>query len=315
MVDISSSDIRRIDPASLMVFLALMRHRKGTLAARDLGLTQPAISHALKRMREVYQDPLFLRRSHGLEPTALARELEPKIRGVVDLLAQTLSPKAEFDPGEVTAELRLGAFDFELATILPALVASLRTRAPGVSIVSYQIPSEQAPNALLDGRIDMVIGYFADSVSGNPSFITTPLYSERYVAVARKSHPLFAGAFSFEAFAKSDHLLVSPSGPKRNMVDHALQLAGLSRTVKTVVPSLFSALTVLGQTDLIASVPARVAIQHADRFGLAYRELPMEGGQFQLHAITHVRDQRSAMHQWMVNEIKAASQVATPDCD
>ncbi|MEM1236387.1 MAG: LysR family transcriptional regulator [Pseudomonadota bacterium] len=304
MVDINSTNIRRIDPASLMVFLSLMRNRKGTMAAEELGLTQPAISHALRRMRDVYEDPLFLRRSHGLEPTALARELEPKIREAMDILAQTLSPEADFDPRDITGELRLGAFDFELATVLPALVSRMRRQAPKVAVYSYQLANEPALEALLEGRIDMVVGYFDDKANQNSSLIREPLYSERYVAVARKGHPLFMAPFTFEAFAEADHLMVSPSGPKRNMVDHALQLAGLSRTVRTVVPSLFSALAVMGQTDLIASLPERVAIQHAERFGLSYRDLPMEGGQFQLHTVTHVRDMNSATHQWMLRQIK-----------
>ncbi|MEM9348775.1 MAG: LysR family transcriptional regulator [Pseudomonadota bacterium] len=307
MVDISTSDIRRIDPTSMMVFLALMRHRKGTMAAEELGLTQPAISHALKRMRGVYKDPLFLRRSHGMEPTALARELEPKIREVVDTLAQTLTPAAAFDPSDVTGELRLGAFDFELATILPALVSRLRRSAPKVSIYGFQLVSEQALEALLNGRIDMAVVYFEHTLGDHPSLICEPIYSEKYVAVARKDNSLFNKPFDLDDFARADHLLVSPSGSKRNMIDHALQLEGLSRTVRTVVPSLFSALAVLEQTDLVASLPERVAIQHAKRFGLAFRELPIKGGQFQLHAITHKRDSNSAMHQWMAEQVKETS--------
>ncbi|MEM6388433.1 MAG: LysR family transcriptional regulator [Pseudomonadota bacterium] len=306
MADIHHSNIRRIDPTILMVFLALMRRRKGTLAARDLGLTQPAISHALKRLREVYGDPLFLRQSHGLEPTHMARELEPKIRDVVDRLAQTLSPPAQPDLSEATWELRLGAFDFELATILPELISRLRRRAPNVAIESFQIAHEPALEALLDGRIDILVGYFEGTKIERASLIRTPLYSERYVAIARKDHALLSEPFDLETFAEAEHLLVSATGFRKNLVDHALQLAGLSRSVKTVVPSLFSALSVLSQTDLIASVPERVAVQHGARFGLSYRELPIEGGRFDLHAVTRARDANSAMHQLTLHELKEA---------
>lgn len=306
MVDISRSDIRRVDPTILMVFLALMRHRKGTLAARDLGLTQPAISHALKRLREVYGDPLFLRQSHGLEPTGLARELEPKIRDVVDRLAETLSPGAAPDLSDTAWELRLGAFDFELATILPELISRLRRHAPNVTIESFQVAHEPAVEALMDGRIDILVGYFEGAPIERPSLIRTPLYSERYVAIARAEHPLLAAPLTLKAFAQAEHLMIAPQGFRRNMVDHALQLAGLSRSVKTVVPSLFSALSVLSQTEMVAAVPARVAMQHGARFGLSFRELPIEGGQFTLHAVTHARDAGSAMHAMMLGQVQEA---------
>ncbi|MEM6693569.1 MAG: LysR substrate-binding domain-containing protein [Pseudomonadota bacterium] len=307
MSDISHNDIRRVDPTSLMVFLALMRHRKGTVAALELGLTQPAISHSLKRMREVYGDPLFLRRSHGLEPTALARDLEPKIREIIHLIGQSLAPSAEFIPSDAIAQFRLGAFDFELTTILPALVARLRQHAPNIAIHSFQIANEQALDALRDGQLDMLVGYLERPWRDDPSMVQSHLYSETYVAVARRCHPLLAGPFTWEEFARADHLQVSPSGPKRNIIDHALQLEGLSRNVRTIVPSLFSALAVLQQTDLIGTLPKRVAAQHAERFDLAFRPLPMTGRAFDLHAVRHMRDARNAMHQWMVDQIKAAA--------
>ena len=98
MRDINQIDIRLIDTTILLVFLATMRHRKATAVAHEMGLTQPAVSHALKRLRNLYDDPLFLRRAHGLEPTALARELEPKVRRIVRLISETLEGSEEFDP-------------------------------------------------------------------------------------------------------------------------------------------------------------------------------------------------------------------------
>ncbi|MEL6688706.1 MAG: LysR family transcriptional regulator [Pseudomonadota bacterium] len=308
MTDINQVNIRRIDPASLMVFLSMMRHRKGTKAAEELSLTQPAVSHALNRMREVYGDPLFLRRSHGMEPTAVARELEPKIREVVNILSLTLAPSAPFDPSDIAMEFRLAAFDFELATILPELVSRLQELAPRVSVQSFQFSNEQALQALLDGRIDLVVGYFEDTFIDHPSLTRERLYSERYVAVAQNDHPLFTAPLTLEAFAGADHLLVSPSGYRRHMVDHALQLAGLGRRVRTVVPSLFTALAVLGRTNLIASLPEKVAKEHAGRFGLTHRELPIADSYFGLDAVTHERDANSAAHQWMVQQINETAQ-------
>ena len=130
MRDINQIDIRLIDTTILLVFLATMRHRKATAIAHEMGLTQPAVSHALKRLRNLYDDPLFLRRAHGLEPTALARELEPKVRRIVRLISETLEGSEEFDPKTVVTSLRIGAFDYELTGIIPQLVTELSRVSP-----------------------------------------------------------------------------------------------------------------------------------------------------------------------------------------
>ena len=109
MNSINEIDLRRVDTTILLVFLGIMRHRKATAVAHEMGLTQPAVSHALKRLRNLYNDPLFLRRAHGLEPTALAHELEPKVRRIVRLISETLDGAEAFDPGTATTTGRTRA--------------------------------------------------------------------------------------------------------------------------------------------------------------------------------------------------------------
>ena len=139
MRDINQVDLRLIDTTILLVFLGAMRHRQATAVAREMGLTQPAVSHALKRLRNLYDDPLFLRRAHGLEPTALAHELEPKVRRIVRLISETLEGAEEFSPDTAATTLKIGAFDYELTGIIPKLVAELRTDSPNIFDMSARV--------------------------------------------------------------------------------------------------------------------------------------------------------------------------------
>lgn len=305
MRDIDEIYLRLVDTTILMVFLGCMRHRKATAVAQEMGLTQPAVSHALKRLRALYDDPLFLRRAHGLEPTALAHELEPKIRKIVRLISETLAGQENFDPEHTRVSLKIAAFDYELTTLLPELVSELRSTSPGIGIDGYPIANRDALDALIDGRIDMAIGYFDIPEQTKDSFVFDKLYTEQYVAAARHGHPLLAGGLPLDQFAAAEHLLVSPFGPAKNMVDYALELRGLRRNVRTTVPSLFAALSIVERSDLVVTLPRRVARKNAQRFNLRYEPLPIDGGSFDLHTVRHQRDAQSAMHFWLVERLQS----------
>ncbi len=305
MRDIREIDLRLVDTTILMVFLGCMRHRKATLVAREMGLTQPAVSHALKRLRSLYDDPLFLRRAHGLEPTAMARALEPKIRRIVTLISETLSEQEEFDPSNSKSSLRIGAFDYELTSILPDLIADLVEKSPGIGIHAYPLANRDALGALTDGRIDLAIGYFDFPTDRGEMYFAEELFSESYVVATRNDHPLFKRPLTVERFVAARHLLISPFGPVPNMVDHALQLLGHKRNVQTTVPSLFAALSIIEMSDLVVTMPARVAERNARRFNLAHQPLPIEGGTFKLHAVRHARDANSALHHWLVAQLRS----------
>jgi len=131
----------------LLVFPGTMRHRQATAVAREMGLTQPAVSHALKRLRNLFGEPLFLRRAHGLEPTSLALKPEPKVRRSVRLLSETLEGAEDFDPGTPSTDLRIRAFDYELAGIIPRLVAALRPAGPKINVHAFALQNRDAPGA------------------------------------------------------------------------------------------------------------------------------------------------------------------------
>ena len=303
MSDINQIDLRLVDTTILLVFLGAMRHRKATLVAQEMGLTQPAVSHALKRLRNLYNDPLFLRRAHGLEPTALALELEPKIREIVRKISETLAGPDAFDPLSASIDLRLGAFDYELTSILPLLVARLHRISPGVRIHAFPLHNQEALEAVKASQVDLAIGYFDFPATADRSFLSEKLYTENYVLAGRREHPLLTEDLTTERMSRARYLQISPYGPIQNLVDHALQLKGYSRSVHTVVPSLFSALSIVESSDLLVTLPRRVADVNTHKFGITYRPLPMSGGEFPIHAVRHTRDASNPLHFWLVEQL------------
>ncbi|MBC6442758.1 MAG: LysR family transcriptional regulator [Rhodobacteraceae bacterium] len=307
MSDINDIDIRLIDATLLLVFLGVMRHRKATAVAAEMGLTQPAVSHALKRLRNIYNDPLFLRRPQGLEPTSLAFELEPRVRKILALISETMSGFEKFDPSTASTDLRIGAFDYELTDIIPKLVTELRQDSPDIGVHAFPIYNRTALDALAHGTIDLSVGYFDFPTKGDAPFVVHDLFAERYVLAGRQGHPIFAQALTLQTISAARHLLLSPTGLARNFVDHALHLQGYRRLIQTIVPSLFPALSIIENSDLVVTLPERVARGNAHRFNLSYASLPFEGGTFKLQAVWHIRDAKNPLHKWLLDKIRRLS--------
>lgn len=304
MTDINKIDLRLIDTTILLVFLETMRHRKATVVAREMGLTQPAVSHALKRLRSIYGDPLFLRRAHGLEPTSFAKELEPKVRKIIRLLSETLDAPDRFEPHTAVSDLRIGAFDYELTGIIPKLVASLRKDSPGINVHALPFHNAEALDALVNNRIDLAIGYFDFPPRSDRTFVAETLYLENYVLTCRRDHPLMSEKLTMPRIAAANHLLLSPSGMMRDMLDQALHLQGFKRNIRTIVPSLFAALSIVESSDLVVILPRRVAMRNLDRFKIATKTLPLDEGNFKLHAVRHVRDTNNPLHNWLGKKLR-----------
>ena len=297
MSDIEASNIRLLDGALIQVFLGLMRHRKSTVVADSMGLTQPAISHALKRLRGIYGDPLFIRRPHGFDPTHVARELEPQLRRVVAILEQGLHAQEPFDPTDSTRTIRIAAYDYELATVLPPLIARTARQSRSLQIATRSARGESALAALSEGEVDLVLSYYEAPAD---RFIVTPLYEDSYRLVARKGHPIERSGLSPSSYAAARHLLVSPDGQMRGHVDDVLQGLGLSRNAGAAVPLFFPALAILRDSDLVATLPARVADRYADTFGLTAHDLPFPTRSIPVSAVRHRRDENNPMHDWLI---------------
>jgi len=254
MTDIDRVNIRRLDFTLLLVLAETLRLRKLTLVAKRLGLTQPAISHALARLRDVFGDPLFLRRRHGLEPTARALALEPQVLAILGLALRTLSAPAAFDPATARRRIRIATLDHHAAVFGAPLSGLFERQAPGLELVLRAASRQEALGLLDTGDADLFVGFINDA---GGSYLRDRLFDETYAVVARKANRRFDG--SLRSYTAARHLLVSVAGESHGIVDEALEKRGLARKVAAVFPLFLPALATVAETDLIATVPRRFA--------------------------------------------------------
>ncbi|MGL4238809.1 LysR substrate-binding domain-containing protein [Tabrizicola sp.] len=304
MSDISNSELRRLDLTLLLVFLGLLRHRKATAVAAELGLTQSAVSQALRRLRDIFGDPLFLRRPHGLEPTAAALAREASVRTAVEALRQALGGgEAPFDPATARRVLKIAAIDAEQAILVPPLVKAATEEAPGVQIIVTPLARRAAIEALIEGEVDLATGVFFETP---PALIATPLYRMGYAVVGRPE-VLGAGPLTVERYAALPHILLSPGNDLRGIVDEALMARGLTRHVVAAVPAAFPALAAVARTRCIATLPDIVARAHAPAMGLAIADPPLPLRSFPVLALHHRRNETDGAVLWALAVLTRAT--------
>ncbi|MGH6993268.1 MAG: LysR family transcriptional regulator, partial [Caulobacteraceae bacterium] len=179
--------IRKLDGGLLLIFRELLARRQGSAVARHLGLSPSAISHALTRLRDVFDDPLFLRRSHGLEPTERALELGPRVEALVKAIGQTLGGEEAFEPRTTRRRFRIACADPIASVIAPGLVRAFREEAPHAIFSSRPAFLGQALRAVRRGEVDVALGVFGRIPA---TLVSTRLYEEEYCVIARQGHPL-----------------------------------------------------------------------------------------------------------------------------
>lgn len=262
----------RFDLNLLAVFDAIMQERHIGRAGERLGLTQPAVSHALGRLRTLTGDRLFVKHARGVKPTPRASALAETIAPALVMLQTSLDPAREFQPQTVTRTIVIGASDYATLVLLPAVATSLRREAPLMDVSVRAISRADVDQALRRREIDLAIGPLAAAPEGIHSI---PLFKERFVMIARKTHPLLKNPLTVEAFAALPHLLVSPRGDASGAVDMALRELGLSRRVALTVPHFLAAPFLIETTDLVAVIPERVAVRMRPAAGISIGEIPV----------------------------------------
>lgn len=303
MSDLSGAQLRRLDLTLLLVFLGLLRHRKALDVAGELGLTQSAISQCLRRLRDVFGDPLFLRRPHGMEPTATALALERPVTRAVEALRTALGTVRAFDPAQATGTVRIAALDSEQAWLIPALAARLRVRAPGLTLSVLPLGRGAAVEALVEGRISLFFGLLPDL----PEPIEAqPLYTETYRVAGRPETLPDAPQVSLAAYVAADHVLVSPGGDLTGIMDAELDRLGLRRRIILGLPAFLPALATVRASGAVVTLPARIAEAFAPGFGLVTAEPPVALRSFQVSAYWHRRNARDPQVRWLVDQAQAA---------
>lgn len=296
-------ELAQIDLNLLVVFQQLLQDRQVSRAAAALGLSQPAVSHALRRLRTLLGDELFVRTAQGMEPTAFALQLAEPVGQALATLHRALNSAAVFAPGQSTRTFTLAMTDVGEIYFLPVLMEALAREAPGVTLRVVPAGGEALAQAMAEGRVDLALGLLPQLQAG---FFQQALFRQGYVCLLRQGHPLAAKAALSQAdFLAAGHVRVDAPGTGHSRVDAHFERAGWVRQIRLAVPHYVALGHVLASTDLLATVPERFAQRAAAPLGLAIRPLPLEVPATAIHQFWHARLHREAGTQWLRQRITA----------
>lgn len=307
-------NFRTLDLNLLRVLDAVMSEGSLTRAAAVLAMTQPAVSHALKRLHQAVGEDLFVRSAHGMKPTPLAEALWPQVRSALAALREALAPE-EFDPLRHAVQLRLAMADATAALLAPVLVGGIERSGALVNLRMLPLTTRDPRRLLEADEADLAVGFFPETVTaiaarGHDSPLRhMRLYSTRYVCVMRQGHPLAAAPLTLDAYCAAQHLLVSFSGRAHGYVDQALQALGRQRRVMLTVNQFFTAGRVVAHSDLLTVLPEGFLQATGYGPGLVTRELPLALEPVHVGMVWHLRHDGTPSHRWLRQQVQAASVV------
>jgi DNA-binding transcriptional LysR family regulator len=290
-------DIRRLDLNLLKGLDALLDTRSVTQAADRLGLTQPAVSGMLNRLRDTFGDPLFVRAQRGMLPTPRAEALAEPLKAVLQEIGALLRPGG-FDPGSAELTVSIAATDYAQRVVILPLLEAIRNEAPGIRISIRPIDMAAFAGQLEHGQLDMAL--ITPDMAPDRLRART-LFEERYVCVLRRDHPATRARFDLDAFCALDHAIMSHDGTQfRGATDTALAALGRSRHVVAAAPSFMFVVDLLRNSDLCAMLPRRL-VDGAD--GLVLLEAPLAVPGFTKILAWHERTHHAPALAWLRERI------------
>jgi len=316
-------NLRTFDLNLLKVYDAVMTERSLTVAAHKLALTQPAVSNALRRLRDAVGDELLVRKGRGLAPTPRAEELWPAVRQALQNLEAALAPR-DFDPGRSDQAFILTMADATAAELMPGLIAAIVAQAPRVALRVVPLTTRDPRRLLDEGSADLALGHFPGVLAElreqaqtqeRVGFMHHRLFSGNYVCVMRKGHPLASGELTLERYCSARHLLVSFSGRAYGFVDESLALLGRSRQVVLTVNQFFTAGRVVAQTELLTVLPRHFVQVTGFAEELVQRPLPFAVAPIQVDALWHQRLDNASAHAWLRSKVLDQARLNFPHED
>jgi DNA-binding transcriptional LysR family regulator len=295
------------DLSLLLTLDALLQEANVTLAARRLGLSTPATSHALARIRERLGDPVLVRAGRKMVLTPRAEELRPQVRSLVEDATRVMSAAVPFSPRGLSRTFTVFTTDHVLLVLGPALDRILREEAPDVclrflpSVMEDWIP-------LRDGVADLsvcILGHFP------PEFRTRQLFTDRFVCVVRRDHPAAGRRLTLDRYLALDHIVVSPLG-RPSHVDAVLAERGLERRIRRIVPFFNAGLLMAASTDDVLTVSDRAAEALAPTLGLRIVEPPLPLAPYSLNLLWHPRLENEPANRWLRDVFVRAATDALP---
>jgi DNA-binding transcriptional LysR family regulator len=298
MVCITVVNVQDLDLNLLRVFDAVLHDRTVTAAAARLGLTQPAVSNALGRLRQLLGDPLFVRTASGMEATPFARGVADPVRQALALIETALAHGPGFEPATATRAFRFYMSDLGQVEFLPPLVERVQRLAPGVRLEAVAVDIEDIADALASGALDIVVGFLPGL---GPPIARRALFRDPYVCLMRADHPI--ERLTRKKFLEASHALVTYRAGGHRVIEEALERAGVARRIALRVPHFTVMPMVLERTDLILTLPARVArvYESRGRFKSLPPPVPIPAAEVAVH--WHERFDGDPGNRWLRQQI------------
>ncbi|MFZ6874447.1 LysR family transcriptional regulator [Undibacterium sp. Di27W] len=291
-----------IDLNLLVVFQEVYQDRQISSVARKLGLSQPAVSNALARLRRSFDDELFVRTATGMQPTALAEQLAEPVALALTHITQALNRQENFDPTSSKRHFTIAMTDVGEVYFMPILAEFLHTQAPQVQLSTVRASDIDLKTEMESGRVDLAIGAF-DHLSD--AWYQRRLFKQNYVCLFRQSHPLAADRLEMKDFLAARHLIVASNENPYAKVNQSLEKAGISAAAHLRVPHFVAVPYIVSSNDLLVTVPQKLAERAAAPFGLRYVKPPLRLPALQTNMFWHRRYNQDAGNQWLRGLISA----------
>ncbi|MBB4660395.1 LysR substrate-binding domain-containing protein [Parvularcula dongshanensis] len=286
----------RYDLNLLPIFIALMEERSVTRAAERMGMTQPAVSNALSRLRQMLQDQLFVRERYGIQPTPIALELSPLIAEALAQLDDAVLGQQAFDPAHAERLFTIAPNGYVEFVIVPAVLARLEKVAPGIKLRLTPFGNDLAETGVVSGTTALVLGRIVDPPD---NLVVQHLMDEGLACAVRADHPAIGDAMTREQFETMKHVNIVPPGRMRAGLFHALAQQQLKRDVAISVTNFFAAAEMVAVTDYCATLPSLICRQLMHDPRLKVLPAPVDLGSFPVEMAWHVRYRHDPAHRWL----------------
>lgn len=292
-------NLNQLDLNLLLIFDALMQTRSVTLAGERVGLSQSAASNSLQRLRDAFGDPLFVRTPTGMQPSALALDMEAEIRASLGALRAVVERDRHFDPGTSRRTFRMLMSDIAQLAHLPAFIATLRQEAPGIDVVNVALPLREAKVAMAGGDLDLATGFLPDL---GADFHRQSLFAERWVAVISRRHPAIGDTLTREQYLDAAHVSYRPSVSIHASLDALLEAQcsglGIRRRVMLAVPFVSGLAQIVALSDLVLTAPQGPARSMVKLAAVRIVPLPFDLPEIDLNIQWHDCVHRDPGTQW-----------------
>jgi len=289
-------ELHELDLNLLVVFHHLLAERRVSKVAEKLGVSQPAVSNSLAKLRRLFGDDLFLRTPQGMLPTPFAEQLAEPIGYALAMIHGGVNQRSSFAPSTAKRSFTIGMTDIGEIYFLPSLIERLNRDAPGVTVSTVRNTSVNLRDELEAGKVDLAVGLLPQLKAG---FFQRTLFKQSYVCLLRRGHRFGRRRLTVADYAAAEHLLVISSGTGHGKVDELLQRSGVERKVHLTVPHYVSVGHILQGSDLIATVPERLADRLVEPFGLVKLPHPVKLPEVAINVFWHAKYHREPANRWI----------------